>query len=391
MLVSTLMRNLNNNFRKVDSLQNMMASGRKFGHISDDPIALIYSQTARNKLARLSHYQTTVGTAQKWLTQAETGIMELQRTVADAYVSLIDAATNVKTDSDRQNLAKVIAQYRDHFVDTLNTAFGDKFVFGGYNTPGEPANLSYLSDRSLKPFTVENDKLFFNGYDLSVYDGIPAELLNVNLKGLSPTDALAALDNVAATITIPGTDPPDLYADLTAVLADINSGRDPADEIDADAIIMLHRLKDDVLTFDVGPGISMPVTINGIDLIMFTTMENGVPVSRNAYTLIDELYKAVIEEDCDIEGLSNMIKELQDAQNHILTKTAEIGGRTRRLELLEARYEQDYLNYEQMKSDAEDADMAEVIMKLRMAEAVMQASMSAGARIIQPSLMDFLR
>jgi len=391
MLVSTLMRNLNNNFRKVDSLQNMMASGRKFGHISDDPIALIYSQTARNKLARLSHYQTTVGTAQKWLTQAETGIMELQRTVADAYVSLIDAATNVKTDSDRQNLAKVIAQYRDHFVDTLNTAFGDKFVFGGYNTPGEPANLSYLSDRSLKPFTVENDKLFFNGYDLSVYDGIPAELLNVNLKGLSPADALAALDNVAATITIPGTDPPDLYADLTAVLADINSGRDPADEIDADAIIMLHRLKDDVLTFDVGPGISMPVTINGIDLIMFTTMENGVPVSRNAYTLIDELYKAVMEEDCDIQGLSNMIKELQDAQNHILTKTAEIGGRTRRLELLEARYEQDYLNYEQMKSDAEDADMAEVIMKLRMAEAVMQASMSAGARIIQPSLMDFLR
>ena len=35
--------------------------------------------------------------------------------------------------------------------------------------------------------------------------------------------------------------------------------------------------------------------------------------------------------------------------------------------------------------------MAEVIMNLKMQENVYQASLSSGARIIQPTLLDFLR
>jgi flagellar hook-associated protein 3 FlgL len=58
---------------------------------------------------------------------------------------------------------------------------------------------------------------------------------------------------------------------------------------------------------------------------------------------------------------------------------------------LEIRYAQDEINYTQMMSDAEDVDFAEVIMNQKMAEAVYQAALSAGARVIQPTLMDFLR
>jgi flagellar hook-associated protein 3 FlgL len=44
-----------------------------------------------------------------------------------------------------------------------------------------------------------------------------------------------------------------------------------------------------------------------------------------------------------------------------------------------------------MKSDAEDADEAELIMRYKMAETVYKAALSTGASIIQPTLMDFLR
>ena len=190
MLVNNLMRNLNINLTKMDFLQNQLATGRKFASISDDPISLIYSQTARNKLARLSHYQTTIGSGQDWLSQAELGIMELQGTIQNAYEATVDAATSVKTQSDRQNLARVMAQFRDHFVDTLNTAFGDKYIFGGYNTPGEPA--AGLKDTGTKAFTVQDylvtdaagnqvldalgnplmkAGLFYNGCNLSQFDG----------------------------------------------------------------------------------------------------------------------------------------------------------------------------------------------------------------------------
>ena len=132
---------------------------------------------------------------------------------------------------------------------------------------------------------------------------------------------------------------------------------------------------------------------------------------RNTYDLLDEVYLAINgvpstritdaggiynPEDPDVrpkttDVLTVLIGRVQGAQNHLLTRTAEIGGRQRRLELLEARYSQDNLNYEKMRSDAEDADMAEVIMYLKMAETVYQAALSAGARVIQPTLMDFLR
>jgi len=367
MLVNNLMRNLNNNFNKVDKLQNMMASGRKFAHISDDPIALIYSQTSRNKLARLEHYQTTVGAAKDWLDQAENALMELQKTMADAYVSCVDATHDGKTDGDKQKIGQVIGQLRSHFVDTLNAAFGDKYVYGGYNTPGDSA--STIKNYDLKPFTVEDGKLYYNGFELSMFDGMSAKLLNVDISGLDYAGAVEAID--------------DLGVDMGP--------------LSYDDVIMLHRLKNEVLTFDVGPGISMPVTMNGIDLVLYTnTNENGDTVVRNAYNVLTDLYIGANGDPETVpplpaSELTKLIKPVQDAQNHLLTKTAEIGGRSKRLELLEARYEQDSINYERMKSDAEDVDMAEVIMRMRIAESVMQAAMSAGARVIQPSLMDFLR
>jgi flagellar hook-associated protein 3 FlgL len=42
-------------------------------------------------------------------------------------------------------------------------------------------------------------------------------------------------------------------------------------------------------------------------------------------------------------------------------------------------------------SKNEDADIAEVIMNLQNEENVYRASLSAGARVIQPSLVDFLK
>jgi len=360
MLSNTLLSNLSLNLNRLDKLQNQMSTGRKYGHISDDPSALIYGQAARNKLARLSHYQSSVETAQSWLTQAEAGVMELNKVIGTVYEELVSAGS-VKTDQDKQNLAMVIKQMQDHYVDTLNTAFGDRFVFGGYNTPGDWATGH---DPVVKPFTVVDalntrtgrvePMLHFNGFNISQYDKWTTE--------------------------------------------DFKDGPDP---MTADFLV-LQQLMNDVLHFDVGPGISMPVTQNGIDIVFFVTKaddEFGTPIVRNTWDLLQEVYLAVNGDDSTdpptppktTDELTKLIGLVQGAQNHLLTRTAEIGGRQRRLELLDARYQQDNINYESMRSDAEDADMAEVIMYLKMAETVYQAALSAGARIIQPTLMDFLR
>ena len=401
MLQNTLLSNLSMNLGRMDKLQNQMSSGRKFGHISDDPSALIYGQAARNKLARLSHYQGVVETAQSWLTQAEAGVMELNKVVGAIYEEVVSAGS-VKTDSDKQNLAKVVKQLQDHYLDTLNTAYGDRFVFGGYNTPGDFADGQ---PRTIKPFTIVEvrdadgfikPQLHFNGFNITQFDGMPSKAFEdlfrvTDISGLNNDGAKAA---IYATSGLPLT-PPDTFDDA-AFLAEYGFTLDDA--------VTMNRLINDVLTFDVAAGVSMPATQNGIDVVFFTARnELGEPIVRNTFDLIQDVYIAINGDTnfqppatepktpASTDELTKLVGLMQNAQNHLLTRTAEIGGRQRRLELLEARYAQDNLNYEGMRSDAEDADMAEVIMFLKMSETVYQAALSAGARIIQPTLMDFLR
>ena len=62
-----------------------------------------------------------------------------------------------------------------------------------------------------------------------------------------------------------------------------------------------------------------------------------------------------------------------------------------RLELVESRLEDMELNYTELLSENEDVDMARLIIDLKNQENVYRASLAAGARIIQPTLVDFLR
>ena len=577
MLVNNFMRNLNSNLTNLDRLANQEASGRKYAHISDDPIAFLYSSAARNRIHRLDHYQGAVDNAQDWLASAESSMRDLQERIADVYVSLVDATTDGKNSTDKTNIAMLVAQLRDHYLDTLNSTFGDKYLFAGYNTPGEESTPGTGGSKITGPFSIDDNwNLYYNGHNLSnfleleitttpnaqpsttipvnpnsvssIFGGLN---LNVNSKSVGgiAQDARDAIDaanlliwnasgtpGTADASGIPGTggtlgdrgikganmeiaayqdgplaaaanalklqeneiirieneiaqydyfvyDPvleglksalqtaKDALPPLQMILSSAEATRDdmiherqkliddlakivnidapiisvdnmvslslggvfllspsnvPADfpdgwavgvlgdttSTDPDASIltdmnakvaMVNQLRADVLTFDVGAAVSMPVTFNGIDLVLFeTTNSNGAYGSINIFNLLNDIYKAAssgesVSDASDTrasdlaQNLTLFISELQQSQNHLLTKVAEIGGRTRRLDLLTSRYEADFINYTQMQSDAEDVDMAEVIMYFKMAEAVYQASLSAGARIIQPTLMDFLK
>ncbi len=91
-----------------------------------------------------------------------------------------------------------------------------------------------------------------------------------------------------------------------------------------------------------------------------------------------------------VGDVSTFITKFQDHLDNINTIRSDIGGKTNRMELVLNRIGDDTINYTQLLSNAEDADMSEIIMKLKNAENVYQASLSTGARVIQPSLIDFI-
>jgi len=94
--------------------------------------------------------------------------------------------------------------------------------------------------------------------------------------------------------------------------------------------------------------------------------------------------------DNDAEAVSGMIDELQSAANHINTLQGELGGRTQRLELTRRQLEESQVQLGALVSQQEDVDMAETIMQMQNSQVALEAALQAGARVIQPSLLDFL-
>ena len=83
--------------------------------------------------------------------------------------------------------------------------------------------------------------------------------------------------------------------------------------------------------------------------------------------------------------------ELDQDLNNVLRMRSENGARQKRMEMTRTRLEEDKIKFEKLKSENEDVDIAKTIMDLKMSENVYRAALSSGARIIQPSLVDFVK
>lgn len=149
--------------------------------------------------------------------------------------------------------------------------------------------------------------------------------------------------------------------------------------IDTDAF---DKLSDEVIRYEVGQGVKIDVSIPGTKI--FKSGEDNL--FAVFIDFINDLTSGADSADFD-----EAIEKLTEHQQHIISIIAEVGGTDKRLDLVATRLEKDELNYTQLKSDIEDIDYAEVITQFTMAESVYRASLAVGARIIQPTLVDFLR
>ncbi len=70
---------------------------------------------------------------------------------------------------------------------------------------------------------------------------------------------------------------------------------------------------------------------------------------------------------------------------------SELGAKYNRIELVEYRLSEQVVNTKKMISDNEDIDYEKAILDLKIQESIHRAALDTGARIIQPSLVDFLR
>jgi len=110
--------------------------------------------------------------------------------------------------------------------------------------------------------------------------------------------------------------------------------------------------------------------------------------TADVFAVLDGLANALRTSDFD--GITQSLGNLDAHQDNISAIRGEQAAKINRLELTASRFEAQKIATGDQLSRLEDVDMAQAITDLSMKETVYRAALSAGARVIQPSLVDFL-
>lgn len=109
----------------------------------------------------------------------------------------------------------------------------------------------------------------------------------------------------------------------------------------------------------------------------------------NIFLVLSKLSTALRSNDQ--KAVSDMLPQLDKRHQAFLTEQSVIGGKVNRLQLLQERLADQNVELSKFKSETEDADMSKLITDLNRQDSVYRASLAAGSRVIQPTLVDYLR
>ena len=90
------------------------------------------------------------------------------------------------------------------------------------------------------------------------------------------------------------------------------------------------------------------------------------------------------------EAFQRGITITENEQELLNVASADLGGRYKRLQLTESRLSDQQVDFEELLSNNEDADLVDTIIKYSAAETVYNSSLSAASKLVQTSLLDFL-
>ena len=93
----------------------------------------------------------------------------------------------------------------------------------------------------------------------------------------------------------------------------------------------------------------------------------------------------------DPSAISAQLDPLDQSLAQITNERADVGARLNRLDATESHWDVFKINVEQMLSNTEDVDLTQAIMDLTAQQSAFQASLASASKIIQPSLLDYLR
>lgn len=116
----------------------------------------------------------------------------------------------------------------------------------------------------------------------------------------------------------------------------------------------------------------------------------GLGNTPSVFTSLMDLRDNLLRSDA--KAISEVsIAKIDEDLKRVLNLHAEVGSKTNRVDASREKQENITLNLKKMLSSVENIDMAEAIVRMTELETAYQAALQVGAKVLQTTLMDFLR
>ena len=393
------------NTERMLELQNSLAMGLKHRMPRENPIGVRHSMTYDRILFELGQFEKNVDDGKARLNLAESALASAGDILQRIRELGVQGANGIYTKEDRVKIATEIDELLNELVTIANTQFKGRSIFAGNDTLENPFQASrtyskyagkdiiqkveYIGDlgpqnREIsrgnvvsvnvpgnEVFWAENSSLF-SSVDATNYV-VPADS-RVRVNGV--TIDFKAGDNIEMIVNRINGAPVPVRASVNrmngGIILETSSAR----------AISVEDIEGSSVMQDIGvlSGAMSPKNLSPTARVFGGTIFDMVMRIR------DSLYMN------DVEDVgSRSLGGIDLALENVLKYRTELGARSNRLDMVKARIIQDRTNMEDILSKNEDVDIAEAITRLRMLELVHKSALGVTARVIQPTLLDFLR
>lgn len=380
MLSNSNLKYISQNYNKLSQVYDQINSGKKITKPSDDPVIAMKGMRYRSQLVEVDQFRRNLSEGFNWMDNADAALDETNQ-VLNRIRDLTVQASNDSYDAvARKNIAEEITKLQEHIVALANSKVGENYIFNGTDTDKSPIDSS--------KFNVDFDKFTADAANADNYViSYKGQTFKYDqAKGTYIKEPMVKVNNVdepSAEIKMNG----DGTVTLTKreAVSDRNGEIAVTDEqISSNDLVITNKkavsTNTEKVEIEVMKGVSIPINIQG---------QNAF--SPEMFSGLESLKKMLTDPNTKGAELTRALDTIDGFLNDIVSTRAELGAQTNRAEMVDSRLLQQKVIATQTVSNNEDIDFEEAIMNFTTQESLHRASLAVGARIIQPTLMDFLR
>lgn len=334
--------NLNKNRFELSKFQNQAALQKRITKPSDDPLGAARILESRTEMTGFQQFEKNIVSTKSFVEFSEQSLAEVNELLIRAKELAIQQASDGASGPEtRKMVAMEIKQIFEQMVNIGNRKFGDRYLFGGYKTLKAPFDMqgNYYGDDAEVEVPIDKDaKMVMNIPGSKVFLG---KSINDPIGTTKEIDPSLEEDNSPRAQPIemrgPASEPPDITVD------------DP--------------------------------TINN----------KGYwgPNSVNIFSTIRALEIGLRTNDESV--IQNSLDFIDDGISQINLARADLGSRMSVLNTGLETIQKLQVDSKILESNIEDVDMYELVNNLNRTQNQLEASLATSGKMIQNSLLDFLR